>query len=110
MTRRGAHAVPDLVARARAGEAAAVAHRALVDRMIEVILGELNQPGLFDFGDRAFVGVLREQAIDMARDRSTWHVPPIDTLFVQRKISGTALLAARLKARVDIRAMVDGRV
>ncbi|WP_375272950.1 ABC1 kinase family protein [Sphingomonas sp.] len=92
------------------GEAAAAAHRALVDRMIEVILGELNQPGVFDFGDRAFVGVLREQAIDMARDRSTWHVPPIDTLFVQRKISGTALLAARLKARVDIRAMVEARV
>ncbi|NTS64781.1 AarF/ABC1/UbiB kinase family protein [Sphingomonas sp. HHU CXW] len=92
------------------GEAAAVAHRALVDRMIDVILGELNQPGLFDFGDRAFVGVLREQAIDIARDRSTWHVPPIDTLFVQRKISGTALLAARLKARVDIRAMVEARI
>jgi predicted unusual protein kinase regulating ubiquinone biosynthesis (AarF/ABC1/UbiB family) len=92
------------------GEAAAAAHRALVDRMIEVILSELNQPGLFDFGDRAFVGVLREQAIDMARDRSTWHVPPIDTLFVQRKISGTALLAARLKARVDIRAMVEARI
>ena len=92
------------------GEAAAAAHRELVDRMIEVILGELNQPGVFDFGDRAFVGVLREQAIDMARDRSTWHVPPIDTLFVQRKISGTALLAARLKARVDIRAMVAARI
>ncbi|WP_298808280.1 AarF/ABC1/UbiB kinase family protein [uncultured Sphingomonas sp.] len=92
------------------GEAAATAHRALVDRMIDVILGELNQPGVFDFGDRAFVGVLREQAIDMARDRSTWHVPPIDTLFVQRKISGTALLAARLKARVDIRAMVEARI
>ncbi len=92
------------------GEAAATAHRALVDRMIDVILSELNQPGVFDFGDRAFVGVLREQAIDMARDRSTWHVPPIDTLFVQRKISGTALLAARLKARVDIRAMVAARI
>ena len=29
-----------------------------------------------------------------------------DLLFVQRKISGTALLAARLKARVDVRSMV----
>jgi len=92
------------------GEAAAAAHRALVDRMIEVILAELNQPGLFDFGDRAFVGVLREQGVEMARDRSTWHVPPADTLFVQRKISGTALLAARMKARVDVRAMVAARM
>jgi predicted unusual protein kinase regulating ubiquinone biosynthesis (AarF/ABC1/UbiB family) len=88
------------------GEAAVERHRALVDRMIDVILGELAKPGPFDFGDRAFVGVLREQGTEIARDRETWHLPPIDTLFVQRKISGTALLAARLKARVDIRSMV----
>ena len=34
-------------------------------------------------------------------------MPPADILFVQRKVSGTALLAARLKARVDVRAMVE---
>ncbi|WP_293872754.1 ABC1 kinase family protein [Sphingomonas sp. UBA978] len=92
------------------GAAAAQAHRPLVDAMIDVILDNLNRPGPFDFGDRAFVGVVREQGMEMARDRSTWHLPPADTLFVQRKISGTALLAARLKARVDIRAMVEERI
>jgi hypothetical protein len=51
--------------------------------------------------------VLRDQGIEIAEDREAWHIPPIDTLFVQRKISGTALLAARLKARVDVRAMVE---
>lgn len=89
------------------GTAAVEAHRGLVDRMIGVIIGELGKAGPFDFGDRAFVGVLREQGIDMARDRSTWHIPPVDTLFVQRKISGTALLAARLKARVDVRSLAE---
>ena len=89
------------------GTAAVEAHRGLVDRMIRVIIGELGKAGPFDFGDRAFVGVLREQGIDMARDRSTWHIPPVDTLFVQRKISGTALLAARLKARVDVRSLAE---
>ena len=92
------------------GAAAAARHGPLVDSMIDVILGELNRPGPFDFSDRAFVGVVREQGMEMAQDRAIWHLPPADTLFVQRKISGTALLAARLKARVDIRAMVDGRV
>ncbi|MBM6576175.1 AarF/ABC1/UbiB kinase family protein [Microvirga sp. SRT01] len=90
------------------GAAAVERHGPLIDRMIDVILGELNQPGPFDFGDRAFVGVLREQGMEVARDRATWHLPPADTLFTQRKISGTALLAARLKARVDVRAMVAG--
>ena len=87
------------------GEAAVVRHRPQVDAMIDVILGEMTRPGPFDFGDRAFVGGLREQGMAMAADRETWHVPPVDTLFVQRKISGTALLAARLKARVDVRSM-----
>jgi predicted unusual protein kinase regulating ubiquinone biosynthesis (AarF/ABC1/UbiB family) len=89
------------------GTAAVQRHGATVDRMIDVILGELHRPGPFDFGDRAFVAALREEAMAMAQDRATWHLPPIDTLFVQRKISGTALLCARLKARVDVRPMIE---
>ncbi len=34
-----------------------------------------------------------------------WHTPPVDALFLHRKIGGLYLLAARLKARVDIRAI-----
>jgi len=85
-------------------------HAATLDRMIEVILKELNQAGPFDFGDRAFVGVLREDGMAVASDRASWHLPPADMLFVQRKISGTALLAARLKARVDVRALVQAQL
>lgn len=81
-------------------------HGEVLDRMIGVILNELNKPGAFDFGDRAFVGLLREDGMAVASDRAAWHLPPADMLFVQRKISGTALLAARLKARVDVRSLV----
>jgi len=81
-------------------------HRATIDRMIGVVIAEMNKPGPFDFGDRAFVGVLRNEGTDIATDRESWHIPPFDTLFVQRKISGTALLAARLKARVDVRELL----
>lgn len=88
------------------GPAAVERHRALVDRMIGVILDEVGKGDPFDFGDRSFVGVLREQATEMAADRATWHVPPVDTLFVQRKVSGSALLAARLRAKVPVRGMV----
>ena len=88
------------------GEAAVARHRSLVDRMIDIVVTEMNRPGPFDFGDRGFVEVLREQGMEMAADRSTWHIPPVETLFVQRKVSGTALLAARLEARVDVRELV----
>ena len=88
------------------GEAAVARHRPLVDRMIDIVVTEMNRPGPFDFGDRGFVEVLREHGMEMAADRSTWHIPPVETLFVQRKVSGTALLAARLEARVDVRKLV----
>lgn len=84
-------------------------HGERIDAMIEVIVGELNRPGLFDFGDRGFVKQLTDQGMDIASDKATWHIPPTDLLFVQRKISGTAMLAARLKARIDIRALVKGQ-
>ena len=88
------------------GESAVVHHRARLDSMIDIVIAQMTQTGPFDFGDRSFVGVLREQGMDMATDRTTWHIPPVDTLFVQRKISGTALLVARLKARVDVRELL----
>jgi predicted unusual protein kinase regulating ubiquinone biosynthesis (AarF/ABC1/UbiB family) len=89
------------------GDGAVAGHRAKIDRMIDVVTEELSRPGPFDFGDRAFITVLREEGMQIAGDRAAWHVPAADLLFVQRKISGTALLAARLRARVDVRAMVE---
>ena len=88
------------------GDGVVAHHRARVDRMVDTVIAELRRPGAFDFGDRAFVGVVREQGLEVAADRAAWHIPPADILFVQRKISGTALLAARLKARVDVRGMI----
>jgi predicted unusual protein kinase regulating ubiquinone biosynthesis (AarF/ABC1/UbiB family) len=88
------------------GAGAVTRHGSRIDRMIEVIVSELNRPGPFDFGDRRFVGALRDQGMEIAADKASWHIPPADILFAQRKISGTALLAARLKARVDVRGML----
>ena len=55
---------------------------------------------------RRAASVLREQGMEMAVDGDTLYIPSVDTLFVQRMISGTALLAAWLKAKVDVRNMI----
>ncbi len=88
------------------GPAVVTRHPTALNRMIDVILGELNRPGPFDFGDRTFVAALRDQGMEIAADAKAWHLPPTGVLFAQRKISGTALLAARLRARVDVRSLV----
>lgn len=81
-------------------------HHDAFDRAINVLIDHLGKPGLFDFADRSFVERVRAEAETIASDRSSWHIPPIDTLFVQRKVSGTALLATRMKARLPLRDMV----
>lgn len=87
------------------GPGAVAGHREAIDRMIDAVLTTIDRPGPFDFGDRAFVPTIRAEAQGLVADRGTWHLPPVDTLFVQRKVSGTALLAARLGARVDVLGM-----
>ena len=89
---------------------AAEAHADSFDTIIGVILAELSKAGPFDFGDRRFIQTIRQEGMTMAQDRAAWHLPPADILFIQRKISGTALLAARLNARVDVRAMVEAKL
>ncbi|WJY18441.1 AarF/ABC1/UbiB kinase family protein [Alteriqipengyuania flavescens] len=81
-------------------------HPDRVERMTDVIMAELTRKEPFDFGDRAFVAVLRDEGMAIARDKASWHLPPPEAVFVQRKVSGTALLGARLKAVVDVRGRV----
>ncbi len=82
-------------------------HPERVNRMIDIVISEMREDAPFDFGDRGFVQLLREEGMAIAQDKATWAFPPIETLFVQRKVSGTALLGARLKAKVNIRRMTQ---
>ena len=34
-----------------------------------------------------------------------WHTPPVDALFIHRKLAGLYLIAARLGAKIDVRAL-----
>ena len=85
-------------------------HKPALDAMIATLMTHLGKPGLFDFADRSFTDEVRQQVETIAADRSSWHIPPADTLFVQRKVSGTALLAIRMKSKMPLRDMVEQRI
>jgi predicted unusual protein kinase regulating ubiquinone biosynthesis (AarF/ABC1/UbiB family) len=82
-------------------------HPERVGRMIDIVINEMRADAPFDFGDRSFIPLLREEGWAIAQDKDTWAFPPIETLFVQRKVSGTALLGARVKAKVNIRRITE---
>jgi hypothetical protein len=49
---------------------------------------------------------MRELGMELALGKGFWRPPPIDSLYLHRKLGGTYLLAARLRARVDLRGLI----
>jgi predicted unusual protein kinase regulating ubiquinone biosynthesis (AarF/ABC1/UbiB family) len=66
----------------------------------------LRLDGPFDFGAGGLASNLKDQSQTLIGQREHFTAPPPDILFIQRKIAGMYLLAARLKARVDVAALV----
>lgn len=82
-------------------------NQAAVLDMMHLALEPLRVKGTFDFGSTDMLQRLREVGMALGLDRDFWHIPPIDTLFLHRKLGGLYLLAARLKARVNVRQLVQ---
>ncbi len=65
----------------------------------------LMTSGLYDFGHSNLAQRLSQAGTVLSMEKDYWHTPPADALFLHRKIGGLYLLAARLKARVNVQAL-----
>ena len=81
-------------------------HRDIVFAMIDTGMEALRHDRPFDFGTSDLAIRLRDMGLEIGTERDFWHVPATDTLLVQRKVAGTYLLAARLRARVNLTRIV----
>ena len=85
-------------------------HRAAILAMSEMGFAVLRGPGAFDFRGNDLADRLRQAGLAIGGERELWHLPPPETLFLQRKIGGLYLLATRLGAKIDIPAILRGFV
>lgn len=81
-------------------------YRGTIMDMLEMAMEPLRYEGAYNFGDNKIAQNLRDKGMDMAMDKELWHLPPAETIFIQRKFSGTYMLASRLNAKVDVRALM----
>lgn len=70
----------------------------------------LSHAGEFDFGQTDLAARIRDAALVLSREKELRHSPPADALFLHRKLGGLYLLAAKLKARVNVQDLVKGFV
>jgi predicted unusual protein kinase regulating ubiquinone biosynthesis (AarF/ABC1/UbiB family) len=82
-------------------------HQALIQAMFDLAMTPLRQDMPFDFGHSDLLERLRDMGLAIGSDRNLAHVPPAATLFLHRKIGGMYLMAAKLRARVALRPMVE---
>ena len=89
------------------GPTTAPHHQTLIQSMFDLAMGPLRQSTPFDFGQSDLLEQLRDMGLAIGSDRDLAHVPPAATLFLHRKIGGMYLMAAKLRARVALRPMVE---
>lgn len=66
----------------------------------------LRHVGEYDFGHTDLAARMRTAGLALSTEKEAWHTPPADAIFLHRKLGGLYLLAARLKARVEFRALL----
>jgi len=88
-------------------ETTAPHHKDLILAMFDTAMVPLRQEHPFDFGSSALIKTLRDMGLAMGSERDLTHVPPPETLFLHRKIGGIYLLAAKLRARIALRPLVE---
>lgn len=61
---------------------------------------------VFDYGNNENAGKLRDKAMPLAGVKELWHLPPPGIAFIQRKLGGMYMLATKLRARVNVYALM----
>ena len=89
------------------GHDTAPQHQDLILSMFTAAMVPVRQDTPFDFGQSDLLERLRDMGLAIGHDRELAHVPPAATLFLHRKIGGMYLMAAKLRARVALRPMVE---
>ncbi|GHG77409.1 ubiquinol-cytochrome c reductase [Alishewanella longhuensis] len=83
------------------------AQQQAVLNVVQLACEPLQQNSAFDFGQSDLALRLREAGTALSMQQNYWHSPPADAIFLHRKMGGLYLLAARLKARVNLRTLLQ---
>ncbi|MBH0057890.1 AarF/ABC1/UbiB kinase family protein [Pseudoalteromonas sp. SWXJZ94C] len=63
----------------------------------------LRAEGEFDFKNSELALKIKNAGLALSGQSQQWHTPPVDALFIHRKLAGLYLIAARLGAKIDVK-------
>lgn len=67
----------------------------------------LQCQGEYDFASTDLAYRIKQAGMAINNRQDQWHTPPVDAIFIHRKLAGLYLLAARLNAKVNVSALFE---
>lgn len=75
--------------------------------LVQLISEPIQQHAAYAFGQTDLAQRVRQAGTALSMQQNYWHTPPVAAIFLHRKMAGLYLLAARLKANVNVRQLLD---
>ena len=76
-------------------------------QVIRLVCEPIRHKGVYDFGSSDLAARARDAGIEMLfKSGGEFRAPPPETVFLHRKLVGSFLLCARIRARVNVHALV----
>jgi predicted unusual protein kinase regulating ubiquinone biosynthesis (AarF/ABC1/UbiB family) len=89
------------------GAADSAAHAARVLNVIRIVCEPIRYNKVYDFGASDLVSRARDAGLEMLfSSHGEFRVPPPETVFLHRKLVGSFLLCARIRARVNVQKLI----
>jgi len=83
-------------------------HAERVLRVIRLACEPICHRGVYDFGASNLITRARDAGIEMLfNSRGEWKAPPPETVFLHRKLVGSFLACARIRARVRVQDLIE---
>lgn len=75
--------------------------------LMYLVCEPVRHEGVYDFARTTLAVRTRDAGFDLAFKKGFLRAPPPETVFLHRKLAGTFLLSGRIRAKVDVRAIVE---
>ncbi|MEM6460752.1 MAG: AarF/ABC1/UbiB kinase family protein [Pseudomonadota bacterium] len=82
-------------------------HRNMIDRLTAHLFGAIRRDRMFNFSNEALMQELRSGGTEIALDRSFVEVPPVEFMYLQRKLAGLFFLGRRFRASLPAREILE---
>jgi predicted unusual protein kinase regulating ubiquinone biosynthesis (AarF/ABC1/UbiB family) len=82
-------------------------HAQRIINLILMICEPLRHRGAYDFASSDLIARARDAGIDLVFRSGHFRAPPPETIFLHRKLVGSFMLCARIRARVDVRQVIE---